>query len=82
MRSLTRQCAVVVLASSLALGFPAPVAAAATAGAPLTVAVTRIDPCPKLAEALAFLTVDVRLPSPLRAFLVRVTQGLQTHFGC
>ena len=80
MRSLTRQCAVVVLASSLALGFPAPVAAAPTAG--VTVAVTRIDPCPKLAEALAFLQVDVRLPSQLRTFLVNVTQGLQTHFGC
>lgn len=80
MRSLTRQCAVVVLASSLALGFPAPVAAAPTAGAPLTVAVTRIDPCPKLAEAFTFLTG--RPDSPLRTFLLAVTVKLQDHFSC
>ena len=76
MRSVTRQCAVVVLASSLALGFPAPVAAAPTAGAP--VSVTRTDACAKLADAITFLAG--RPVSPLRDFLLAVTAKLQTRY--
>jgi predicted secreted protein len=76
MRSVTRQCAVVVLASSLALGFPAPVAAAPTAGAP--VSVTRTDACAKLTDAIAFL--NGRPASPLRTFLLAVTAKLQANY--
>jgi hypothetical protein len=78
MRSVTRQYAVVVLASSLAFGFPATVAAAPTAGAPLTVAVTLTDACAKLADAVAFL--EGRPASPLRDFLLAVTRKLQTRY--
>jgi hypothetical protein len=66
---------VVVLASSLALGFPAAVAAAPTAGAP--VAVTLTDACAKLQGAIDFLVVR---PGPLSDFLVKVAQKLYGRY--